>query len=140
MPDLPRPLPSLLRNTQLNISLHGISRQHQPQRNPTHPLPKVLSPTLTHAPNKSGDLIFRWGSASKNPNKREKHGEFIAGACLWHLTCKCYGFIQYVSKVGVITSEYFYCRVGAAPFTTRELSRSLYRPLFCTHRRTCTYA
>lgn len=28
---------------------------------------------------------------------------------LWHLTCKCYGFIQYVSKVGVITLEYFYC-------------------------------
>lgn len=28
---------------------------------------------------------------------------------LWHLTCKCYGFIQYVTKVGVITLEYFYC-------------------------------
>lgn len=32
------------------------------------------------------------------------------GRRLWHLTCKCYGFIQYVTKVGVITLEYFYCR------------------------------
>lgn len=43
--------------------------------------------------------------------KREKMKQRIYFArLLWHLTCKCYGFIQRATKVGVITFEYFYCR------------------------------
>lgn len=49
-----------------------------------------------------GDCMWKW-----NGEKMKQRIYFSRR--LWHLTCKCYGFIQYVAKVGVITFEYFYC-------------------------------
>lgn len=62
-------------------------------------------------------LYEKWGKRTNTlilhtPIRQKKikwNKEFISGERLYHLTCKCYGFIQYVTKVGVITFEYFYC-------------------------------
>lgn len=56
--------------------------------------------------------------------------EFISPGRLWHFTCKCYGFIQCVSKVGVITFEYFYCRANQGGLRAAEAICSLFFKIY----------
>lgn len=62
--------------------------------------------------------------------KRDK--EFISLGRLWHFTCKCYGFIQCVTKVGVITFEYFYCRAVQGGLRPAEAICSLFLKFICS--------